>query len=932
MRWTDWSSSDEAVLTAPGAGVRLRKLKTASLNGRLGRVLPREGRGAPADAPADGRVAVRLVGTAAQVVSVRVTCLAPAEVLAVPRRVDAPRPLPRWAGPLLRERAAESTSNEFRLLDLPLPPEAPMAIYTVCIARHATVHGLQGANVGLRAVSVAEGVSEPEARVLLDGRWAHVSASVSAQSGGAALARDEFILARAGPGAYVTEDVLIEAGAAVDTGRVAEGGARVLRCVLPEQQPAHVREDPLGGLFSGLSLRTSRNNPAMPCAFERLGEPGAPQDPELNRAVMGQRWELLVEPAARAFDREPHWSSPSAAKAAAHALVALMVPPERAQRVADEALAMCEHCGDAWTAKALRCAMSWEEALGMFRRAVDAANAALAPELQAELASMRGLSIKERERRHMREPWLVHPVRPLERAMMGVANTLRKLHRWSEAADAYMALHALDPGNYSNSSFWLNWKAHVPDVLIAAGRVDEARSYTTNPDNSECYEYNATAMHWNAAGALLDYVQNWARRGELPATVSPWPGERVAEQERPHLAGRLLRRIGRAQQPGRRGGVMRREAHHGVAGARGVLARRHVAQIHALAHDERMHDAYRPATQALWVAETRPVWDVAAPGALAMLRRVLRTLTMRHWLCGEPLLQLSASRAPGRPLPPLPPPDTAAAAAWVAAGEVFVNARFGYITLLSEAVRATHAGVELAWALLAAGADTCAGIEQRGRSPIEQWAFYAFPVTVGKHLVAASTCRHHGARRHAAHLQEAAAMAANQCNAVQLAYVLPAALDAVRATGGDVRAVGEAVMAEVLTSSVPMCLESMGGQPCQRCMGRDQPHSPAASFTRTMGAFVAAGVIDLSSPASMAALRRLAGGGPTARLVRKWEAAHAAALKRRAANACAFCGESGGKKCARCSARFCGEACIAAGWPTHKAECAARRAAKADAT
>ncbi len=133
VAWADWSSADEAVLAAPGAGVRLRGLSTAMLNGRLGRVLPREGPGAPEEAAAPGRVAVRLAGAKQQVLSVRLACLSPAFVLAAPQRTPTHRPLPAWAP----ADAAAAAAACARFADAPLPPEAPTGVFSVGLQRSA---------------------------------------------------------------------------------------------------------------------------------------------------------------------------------------------------------------------------------------------------------------------------------------------------------------------------------------------------------------------------------------------------------------------------------------------------------------------------------------------------------------------------------------------------------------------------------------------------------------------------------------------------------------------------------------------------------------------------------------------------------------------------------------------------------------------------
>jgi hypothetical protein len=93
-----------------------------------------------------------------------------------------------------------------------------------------------------------------------------------------------------------------------------------------------------------------------------------------------------------------------------------------------------------------------------------------------------------------------------------------------------------------------------------------------------------------------------------------------------------------------------------------------------------------------------------------------------------------------------------------------------------------------------------------------------------------------------------------------------------------------------------------------------------------MGAFASAGVIDPTDPGCFKLLRRVCGSSGCVRELRRWETTQGAALKRRDATACAFCGERGGRRCGRCKAvRFCDDDCAAAAWPTHKAACNAAK-------
>ena len=115
------------------------------------------------------------------------------------------------------------------------------------------------------------------------------------------------------------------------------------------------------------SMVPSHNEPGMPCAFERLGPPGAPQDAELGGAYVQGLYGMSVEAPSSLFNVHLHWASPAAAKAAALALRALSSPPREARAVAEAALALCSDCGDAWSARALRCAEDLQEALLAFQ-------------------------------------------------------------------------------------------------------------------------------------------------------------------------------------------------------------------------------------------------------------------------------------------------------------------------------------------------------------------------------------------------------------------------------------------------------------------------------------------------------------------------------------------------------------------------------------
>ena len=96
----------------------------------------------------------------------------------------------------------------------------------------------------------------------------------------------------------------------------------------------------------------------------------------------------------------------------------------------------------------------------------------------------------------------------------GVANTLRKLGRWAEAAAEYAALDRIDPACHCGSSAWVNWKCHYPDTLIAAGDAAGARAYMARPDNVDAHEFGSSQLVRARA-----HARRWrgARRGSRRA-------------------------------------------------------------------------------------------------------------------------------------------------------------------------------------------------------------------------------------------------------------------------------------------------------------------------------------------------------------------------------------------------------------------------------
>ena len=160
---------------------------------------------------------------------------------------------------------------------------------------------------------------------------------------------------------------------------------------------------------------------------------------------------------------------------------------------------------------------------------------------------------------------------------------------------------------------------------------------------------------------------------------------------------------------------------------------------------------------------------------------------------------------------------------------------------------------------MAAGANPCCGAEVHGNAPLMQWACYGGPLATGKLLLQRSACPASD-QKHAEHLFDYASMAANQSNGLQLSVLLPPTLALARSAGcANMEALQEKLLMDALCSTVPGCLGTMGAEPCQRCMQRDMPHAPSATFARTMGAFASAGVIDPTDPGCFKLLRRVCG-------------------------------------------------------------------------
>jgi len=311
----------------------------------------------------------------------------------------------------------------------------------------------------------------------------------------------------------------------------------------------------------GYSIPMTTQNACAPLACEWAGAPGAPQSRELAGG-MGLFATTVDSPfiGLGGTQSSPNaansrFASDAAARAAEIARCGVACGPEDAARISAQALAVSPDVGEAYNIKAMRCAASLEEALELFRAGRAAAERALKPEFSpaalAAAAAANGSGKKGQQR--SAPAWEMLEVRPLIRAQYGaaaldslplrplasfalharalppsspqslqalppgssthqcgplpslptpgVANTLRKLGRWAEAAAEYAALDRIDPACHCTSGAWVNWKAHYPDTLIAAGDAAGARAYMAWRDNAEAHEVGSSQLVRAAAGA-----------------------------------------------------------------------------------------------------------------------------------------------------------------------------------------------------------------------------------------------------------------------------------------------------------------------------------------------------------------------------------------------------------------------------------------------
>jgi tetratricopeptide (TPR) repeat protein len=161
----------------------------------------------------------------------------------------------------------------------------------------------------------------------------------------------------------------------------------------------------------------------------------------------------------------------------------------KATQLAKEALEMSDNkCVEAYNVLALTYAKNFEEALEFYRTAQKYGN---------ELTK-NPISYYEKKG----ECWLVPELRSYLRAVIGEANTLRKMRRLEEALKVYERLMRLDD-NYYMYPTCINYKIQIPEIYMRLGRFKDAKDFLIK-NNSIIGRMSEITLSWNRA--LCDYV------------------------------------------------------------------------------------------------------------------------------------------------------------------------------------------------------------------------------------------------------------------------------------------------------------------------------------------------------------------------------------------------------------------------------------------
>ena len=99
--------------------------------------------------------------------------------------------------------------------------------------------------------------------------------------------------------------------------------------------------------------------------------------------------------------------------------------------------------------------------------------------------------------------------RPWFRAVLGVANTQRKLGSLEEALAAYMQLEAVDGKHFLTSSGFVQWRNYIASCLLLLGRPREACRYLVRTSRAVIeytFIYASSAVLFAMNLALAEYL------------------------------------------------------------------------------------------------------------------------------------------------------------------------------------------------------------------------------------------------------------------------------------------------------------------------------------------------------------------------------------------------------------------------------------------
>ncbi|KAG2378656.1 hypothetical protein C9374_008295 [Naegleria lovaniensis] len=186
---------------------------------------------------------------------------------------------------------------------------------------------------------------------------------------------------------------------------------------------------------------------------------------------------------------------------------------------AEDALAITEHCIEAYNALALYKATSFEEALELYRQAQSHYK-----EYYSEKLEKKRKEVLKYNRKG--QTWYNHELRQFMRAIIGEANCLRKMGRYKEALDNYQRCLVLDDEIHDTWISWINYMYHIPECLMRLGRWKEAYDFLKKHKSLLNAPPTRTLL-WSLA--LCEYVIKKftpdtvaMARAEVSGTVNPF--------------------------------------------------------------------------------------------------------------------------------------------------------------------------------------------------------------------------------------------------------------------------------------------------------------------------------------------------------------------------------------------------------------------------